>query len=187
MKTDRLSNFLGLCLIIALLLSVGAFFLVKPSIHRSDNSKEQIKKANADIEGLHQLQTETEKLRENYVAVKDKRDQILHELPTKSEEERLLALVSSLGQQSGVVVSSFVPSGAAADPTSSIATYPVAVSVTGSYAQIQAFLKLVENSARFIDVQSASISGAAGVVSTSLTVQAYYQSEASQTMVGGTK
>ena len=190
MKSDKLNNFLGLCLLGAILFAVGTFFIVKPSFTRSSVTSAKVKATNADIAGLHMLASQTETLRTNYDAVKGRRDQILHQLPSKSEEERLLALLSSLGKQSGVVVGSFVPTAdsASSKGASSIATYPAAVSITGTYIQQQVFLRLIENSARFIDLESDSLSsGNSGSLAVNLVLQAYYQNNIASVTSRGTK
>ncbi|MEO7617479.1 MAG: type 4a pilus biogenesis protein PilO [Candidatus Saccharibacteria bacterium] len=193
MKSDKLNNFLGLCLLGAILMAVGTFFVVKPSLARSSTTSAKIKTTNVDIAGLHMLATQTDTLRTNYAEVKGRRDQILRQLPGKSEEDRLLALLSALGKQSGVVVSSFVPTGdgpvaSSGAVASSIAAFPAAVSVTGTYLQQQSFLRLIENSARFIDLESASLgSGNSGSLAVSLVLQAYYQNDIAPVTSGGAK
>jgi Tfp pilus assembly protein PilO len=192
MKSDKLNNFLGLCLLGAIVLAVGSFFIIKPSLTRAGVTAAKVKATNADIDGLHTLATQTETLRKNYAEVKDRRDQILHQLPSKSEEERLLALLSALGKQSGVVVASFVPNADTAASTSSVASsitaYPAAISVTGTYVQQQAFLRLIENSARFIDLESAALSsGQSGSLAVNLILQGYYQNDNTVVTTGGAK
>lgn len=178
MKNEKLSNFLGLCLIGAIAVAVAAFFVIKPSLVRSDVARVKVASTNNEITALHLLAIQTETLRQKYEDVKDRRDQILHQLPSKSEEERLLALLSALGQQSGVVVSSFVPAGSSPSAAaSSISTYPASINVSGSYAQMQDYLRKIENGARFINVQSASFSTSnGGGLTGSITLQGYYQS-----------
>ncbi len=189
MKNEKLSNFLGLCLLGGIGIAIAAFFVIKPSLVRSDVARAKTAATNTEITALHLLATQTETLRQNYDGVKDRRDQILHQLPSKSEEERLLALLSALGQQSGVVVSSFVPTGSSSSAAaSSISTYPASISVSGSYAQIQDYLRKIENGARFINVQSASFStGNGGGLTSSLTLQGYYQAVDSTLTTGRTK
>ena len=180
-KIDKLSNTIALYAAIALIVAgaVG-YLLVKPLYNNAQTTSVKVAKVKADTAALVQLGMDTDTLRTNYASVKDSRDQILHQLPVTSEEERLIALLGAMGQANGVVVNSFAPSGnsvATTASTSDMSVYPASISVTGTYVQIQALLKNIETSARFIGVQSSALNGspASNTLSGQIVFQAYYQ------------
>jgi|GEM_PF-5213869 len=180
-KTDKLSNTIALYAAVALILA-GAigYLLIKPLYSDAQATRTKIVKVKADTAALVQLGKDTETLRTNYAAVKNSRDQILHQLPLTSEEERLIALLGAMGQANGVVVNSFAPgdvSSSTSGANSALSVYPASISITGTYPQIQAFLKNMETSARFIGVQSSALTGSASssALAGQVVFQAYYQ------------
>ena len=179
-KTDKLSNTIALYIAIALVVAgaVG-YLLIKPLYTEAQKTGTKVAKVKAETVALKQLGKDTDILRSNYESVKDSRDQIMHQLPEKSEEERLIALLGAMGQANGIVVNSFAPgdTNASIASSSALSIYPASISVTGTYAQIQAFLKNLETSARFIGVKSSALSGspASSALSGQISFQAYYQ------------
>ena len=179
-KTDKLSNTIALYAAVALIVAgaVG-YLLVKPLYDEAQATGVKIAKVKADTAALVQLGKDTDVLRTNYASVKDSRDQILHQLPVTSEEERLIALLGAMGQANGVIVNSFAPGDTTPTTASSasLSVYPASISVTGTYPQIQALLKNMETSARFIGVQSTALTGspASSTLSGQIIFQAYYQ------------
>lgn len=188
MKNEKLSNILGLYLLGAIALAaLGFIFLIKPTYTKATKTKVEVTAQQVKIADLKQLEKDTETLRSNYDEVKEKRDLILAQLPAKQEEERLLALLSQLSQQNGVVMSSFAPGAAPSTETSSLSIYGAAVNITGTYAQIQGFLTSLEQAARFIDVKSVSLSaGEKSIITASIVLQAYYQQSETPAATGGT-
>ena len=195
MKTDRLTTVLAAYLGIALISGVVLYFFVIAPIYASGVAA----KANADaqstkLKALNQLAKDTDALRQNYREVRDKRDQVLSLLPVESEEERLLVLLSDLAKQSGVVMGTFAPQPALTATqetiTSSVSSYPATINVSGTYTNIQSFLKKLENAGRFINVDSGifSSAGAGGSVDARLSLTAYYQADNTVTAtVGGAR
>ena len=189
MKSDKVANFLGLCLLGGLVLTgVVGYFPIRELYNSGQKSADAAAKAKQQIAALNQLQSDTQTLCDNYKGVKSQRDAILQLLPVHSEEERLLALLSDLAGSTGVVLSSFSPNGAPPANTgklTSVTVYPASVNVDGSYAQVQAFLEDVENSARFVDVQSANESstqtGKTASLGVALGMNAYYQGQTANT------
>lgn len=184
MKSDKVSNLLGMYLLGALLgAGVLGYFVIRPLVNSGQANAAQVKTENQKIAALHQLDKDTQTLRVNYAKVKGQRDAILQLLPVQSEEERLLALLNDLAVSSGVVLSSFSPTQPTANAAklTSVSVYPVSLNVAGSYTQIQQFLNKVENSARFIDVRSTNESGGAApgaktvALNVVLNMDAYYQ------------
>lgn len=179
-KTDKLSNTIALYVAIALIVAgaVG-YLLIKPLYNDAQATSTKVTKVKAETAALVQLGKDTDTLRANYASVKDSRDQIMHQLPKNSEEERLIALLGDMGQANGVVVNSFAPGDNNASIASSpgLSIYPASISVTGTYSQIQAFLKNMETSARFIGVKSSALTGspASSALSGQISFQAYYQ------------
>lgn len=179
MQNQKLSNILGLYLGGALIFAgVGFAFIIKPNYNNAVKVKANVVAVNTKSQNLVQLDKDTQTLRQNYSDVRSKSEQILAQLPAKSEEERLLALLSQLAVQNGVVMSSFAPGGAPSSETSALSVYGASVSVTGTYQTIQSFIKSVEYTARFIDIKSISLAGDKSSVSAGIILQAYYQQAA---------
>ena len=178
MKTDKLTNQIALYLLIAFLATAAiGFLIIKPTYANIKSTNAQISEVKFDIASLEQLEKDTEELRRNYESVKEQRNQILSLLPAEAEEERLVAVLNDLAQQSGALMSAFYPEGGnpAANLTS-LSIYPAKITVSGTYQNIQNFLKRVEEGARFVDVQGAAVStGGSNALSTTLTLKAYYQ------------
>lgn len=183
MKTDKLTNLLGLYLLAALLSAfILITFVVRPLWANAQQTRAKAAEQNQKIQALEQLEKDTEVLRQNYEEVRDERDKILALLPAKSEEERLLALLSEISQRSGVALSTFAPSGSTTPAgitaqASSVSIYEASVGVSGTYLSVQQFLANIEDGARFVDVQSGSMSaGSQGsLVSARINLKAYYQ------------
>lgn len=179
MKTDKLSNLLGLYLLVAIVAGVIlGLFVIKPIYAKAAATRGQAKEMRAKIAALEQLGRDTETLRGNYEEVKEERDRILALLPVSTEEERLLAYLSELAQQSGAVLSTFAPTAASVEAQSltSISVYPVSINVSGSYQAIYNFLEKVEEGARFVDVHSGSFASAESAgVAVKVDLTAYYQ------------
>lgn len=187
-QSTKLSNLLGIYLLVGIAVAlILGLLVIKPQMADASNVKSQVSSVNKQIEGLKQLQTQTEQLKQNYDQIKGKRDAILNQLPAQNQEERLLALLSDMSQQSGVVLNTFVPEGnvttnaTGSTAPSSLAIYGANISVTGNYSNVQAFLQQMESSARFIDVVSSGLAadgdgGANPVLTAQIAIQAYYQS-----------
>jgi Tfp pilus assembly protein PilO len=114
-------------------------------------------------------------------------DRILSAMPVTQAYENLIATLETMGQQSGVKVTSVSLSGDSATPDgaapsgSGNAPVPVnfTVNVEGSYSAIIAFLQKTQQSARVINFDSMTVSGgSAGSLTASLTMTTYYQPEA---------
>ena len=182
MKTDKLTNLIGLYLLIGLLAAtVLGFFVIKPFYNRASERKAQVEKIKQDMAALEQLEEDTELLRKNYDQVKEQRNEILSLLPAKTEEERLLAVMSSIASNSGVVLTAFAPDAnvASVGNITSLSIYPATFTVAGNYSNITNFLTKMEDGARFVDIQGANLVGGGNqgsALSTRLTVNAYYQS-----------
>ena len=91
-------------------------------------------------------------------------------------------MIEKMGQQSGVLIPSVSRSGAAsaaaaADQTVAALPYQVSISIGGTYAQVQDFIKKTENSARVMDFVTLNIAGStkSGPVTASATFTVYYQ------------
>lgn len=182
MSTDKISNLIGAYLAIGLIVALLVFFaVIKPTFTKAASLGRDIASVNGKIAALNQLSVDTESLRGNYQAIKYRRDQILAQLPVKSEEERLLALLSNLASSSGVVMGNFSPAGVQSTGSlASISTYGVSTSTSGSYESIQKFLGRIEEAARFIDIKSVSLAGQGGSLQASLSLNAYYQDKAGE-------
>lgn len=178
-KEAKLTNTLAVYLAMALVAAfVMIFVVIRPVYSNASQTKAKVEEKVREIKALEQLARDTETLRTNYEDVKDERDKILALLPVDSEEERLLAMLSKIAEESGVVLSSFAPDQlvAAAEGVTSINVYPATVTATGLYPSVKLFLEKIEDGARFVDIESGAISGTStSVVSARLKLNAYYQ------------
>lgn len=185
MKTDKLTNLLGLYLLAALLAAVALiFFVIRPIYGRAAAARAEVKQTQSKIAALEQLEKDTEDLRRSYEDVKAERDEILAQLPVSSEEERLLALLSELAGQSGVVLSTFAPDQSAllaareASEATGLNIYPASINASGSYRALATFLEKLEQGARFVDIESGVFSaGQSSGVTVRVDLKAYYQGE----------
>jgi Tfp pilus assembly protein PilO len=201
-KKDQLSITIGLYLAGGLAAAAILFiFVIKPQYNQATATAAQAAKVNTQIAGLNQLDKDTTLLRANYASVKSQRDQILSLLPTQSEEERLLVLLSNLAAQSGCAMSTFAPQSAstiAGAGTLGVSTsingatvYPVVIDVSaGSYPSLEGFLVKLEKAGRFLNINSGTItttSAANAGVTAQINLTAYYQAGTSQATTGGTQ
>ena len=107
---------------------------------------------------------------------------ILSAQPENEAYKDLIAMVERMGQDSGVKIPSISKSSAAAtttttDPTSAVIPYQISVSISGTFAQVEDFIKKTENSARVMDFVTLNIGGStkSGPVTASATFTVYYQ------------
>lgn len=196
MKTDRLTMILGAYIGAALVASALVFLLIISPLYASAvTARTAAAQQSAQLSALNQLAKDTDALRKNYAEVREKRDQILSLLPVESEEERLLVLLSDLAKQSGVVMGTFAPQSSLnatqATIVSSVKSYPATINISGTYTNVQSFLKKLENAGRFINVDSGlfSSAGAGGAVDARLSLTAYYQANpvTVSPAIGGTR
>lgn len=199
MKDNKLSNLIGLYLLIGLVaFGVLGYFVISKTITRANTHKAERLVVQTEIKALEQLEHDTEELRVNYQNIKDQRDEILSLLPPQTEEENLLALLSEIAQRSGVVLNNFSPESvvivdvptAEGELVGSHRVYPVTLNVIGTYETIfgdagaNSFLGSIENGARFIDVISTDIASSTTPgdesINVRLVVNAYYQAPATE-------
>ncbi|MEI6581781.1 MAG: hypothetical protein WCN86_02815 [bacterium] len=174
--------------LIALIVIAGGvlvYWLAGNFVTQTNKNKAQDK----TIGLLEQKKLDLSKLQPNYEAIiapvnngRSQKDVILSAQPDNDGYKELIAMIEKMGQQSGVLIPS-VSRSVAASPTASAGQttaatpYQVSVSIDGTFAQVQDFIKKTENSARVMDFVTLSISGStkSGPVTASATFTVYYQ------------
>lgn len=179
-KSDDLTNLLGLYLLIGLVvLAASIYFVIKPQFALSTVHLQERKAVEAKIAGLEQLERDTEVLKENYEKVADRREEVLAQLPVESEEQRLMVMLNDLAQRNGVALNSFSPAIAEGENATSLAVYPSTIGISGTFPNIENFLRSIESSARFLDVQSGNFAamGQGAGIEAKVDLTAYYQAQ----------
>lgn len=138
---------------------------------------------------LEQKKRDLAELLPNYDAIiaptangRSQKDAILSAQPDNDGYKELIAMIEKMGQQSGVLIPSVSRSGAATATTtttqaSAALPYQISVTIDGTFAQVQDFIKKTENSARVMDFVTLNIAGStkSGLVTASATFTVYYQ------------
>ncbi len=174
--------------LIALIVIAGGvlvYWLAGNFVTQTNKNKAQDK----TITLLEQKKLDLAELLPNYDAIiaptnngRSQKDAILSALPDNDGFKELIAMIEKMGQQSGVLIPSVSRSGAAsaaaaADQTVAALPYQVSISIGGTFAQVQDFIKKTENSARVMDFVTLNIAGStkSGPVTASATFTVYYQ------------
>lgn len=132
------------------------------------------KQINANYDNLKGLQS-------SYNSLGALRETASNALPIKPELPLLWAMMENIGTTSGVSttsVTSVVTSDVAAPAGGPVQQLPITVSVQGSYAAIQTYLKNIELSTRPLRVSNVTLSGTNANVQANLLITTYYQGPA---------
>lgn len=175
------SNLIALALLVAIMsimvalligrMLVGSMMLNARVIGKKSVANKQI---SANYDNLKKLQDE-------YNGLGSARETITTALPTKPSLPQLWAMLENIGTTSGVStssVSSVVTSDAEAPAGGSVQQLPITVSVQGSYAAIQDYLKNIELSTRPLRVTNVTLAGSNNTIQANLTIVTYYQGAA---------
>lgn len=175
------SNLIALALLVGILsvavaLLVGRMLLGSMMLNARVIGKKSAanKQISANYDNLKSLQNE-------YNSLGASRETINSALPTKPNLPQLWAMMENIGNSSGVStssVSSVTLSDAEAPAGGPVQQLPITVSVQGSYAAIQDYLKNLELSTRPLRVTNVTISGTNNTVQANLTIVTYYQGAA---------
>jgi Tfp pilus assembly protein PilO len=181
--TGPLSQSILLALVIVLI----GWFLVKPQFTEFNAQHDQLKAANSQMDALDKEKADLDRLvsqmqsSEQQVKITDEA------LPLTSRVSRVDVLVDSLARSAGMQVAQIEALGdenipAAAnkavlkDPFAaarSLQTTKVTVAVSGSIDQFRNFLQLLETSGRLIDVSSLSLTSGDGVTKFNMEMKTY--------------
>ncbi|MSR89611.1 hypothetical protein EXS53_01630 [Patescibacteria group bacterium] len=187
-KSTRRFVYYMIALIVLIIIAGGAliYWLAGNFVTQTNKNKAQDK----TIGLLEQKKRDLAELQPNYDKItapgpngKSQSASILSAQPENEAYKDLIAMVERMGQDSGVKIPSISKGSAAAttttttDPTSAVIPYQISVSINGTFAQVEDFIKKTENSARVMDFVTLSIGGStkSGPVTTSATFTVYYQ------------
>jgi Tfp pilus assembly protein PilO len=186
-KSTRRFVYYMIALIILIIIAGGAliYWLAGNFVTQTNKNKAQDK----TIGLLEQKKRDLAELQPNYDKItapgpngKSQSASILSAQPENEAYKDLIAMVERMGQDSGVKIPSISKSSAAAtttttDPTSAVIPYQISVSISGTFAQVEDFIKKTENSARVMDFVTLNIGGStkSGPVTASATFTVYYQ------------
>lgn len=140
-------------------------------IGRKSSANKQITK---NYNALKNLQTE-------YNGLGAIRDAVETSMPKRPSLPELYSMMENLGNSSQVNTQTVAPTATTdenAAPGSDIMKLPVAVSVSGSYANIKKYLHNLEMSARPLHVDSITLGGNDTTMQASITLTTYYQGDA---------
>ncbi len=203
MKSDKLSNTLGLYLLLALgsMIAIG-LLVVKPQYNAAEATRLKTQKVDKKTADLRQLGDDTKKLKDNYETIKSDKVRILSMLPVNTEEENLLVMMNTVALKSGVILNSYTPDTfkTQAAPGTNVGAallnpLHAIVTVVGTFPNIQDYLTKLESSGRFMDITAGAFSAApvaAGTKTTTSVIQlrinvtAYFQA-ATRVSEGGVK
>lgn len=132
------------------------------------------KQINTNYDNLKGLQS-------SYSSLGALRETASNALPIKPELPLLWAMMENIGTTSGVSttsVTSVVTSDVTAPAGGSVQQLPITVSVQGSYAAIQTYLKNIELSTRPLRVNNVTLSGTNTNMQANLLITTYYQGPA---------
>jgi Tfp pilus assembly protein PilO len=166
-------NYLAEIVLFLVLTGLLYWLVVKPKAADLGLKKDQLAQLEKDQEGLGQSINTMQLLIRDMKSQTQEVDKLDEALPLQSSTLRLNLLVKTLANSAGVIVRdvNFVSSGNAlaagnmallAQPfavTRSLKSTQGSVTVTGSYNNLQAFLKKVEGNSRIMDIQDMEISG----------------------------
>ena len=186
-KSTRRFVYYMIALIVLIIIAGGAliYWLAGNFVTQTNKNKAQDK----TIGLLEQKKRDLAELQPNYDKItapgpngKSQSASILSAQPENEAYKDLIAMVERMGQDSGVKIPSISKSSAAAtttttDPTSAVIPYQISVSISGTFAQVEDFIKKTENSARVMDFVTLNIGGStkSGPVTASATFTVYYQ------------
>jgi len=176
---------IALIALIAIAGGVLVYWLAGNFVTQTNKNKAQDK----TIGLLEQKKLDLIELMPNYDAIvaptangRSQKDVILSALPDNDGYKELIAMIEKMGQQSGVLIPSVsraatAGSTAATQQAGAALPYQVSVSINGTFAQVQDFIKKTENSARVMDFVTLNITGStkSGPVTASATFTVYYQ------------
>jgi Tfp pilus assembly protein PilO len=175
------SNLIALAILVGILsvvlaLIIGRMLVESMMLNSRVISKKTAasKQINANYENLRSLQSQ-------YSELGATRETITTALPTKPSLPQLWAMMENIGNSSGVSTSSVntvATSDAEASAGSTVQQLPITVSVQGSYAAVQDYLKNIERSTRPLRVTNVTLSGTNNTTQANLTIITYYQGAA---------
>jgi len=183
-----------MCVVIGLIVVVGGYGIYRLATQFARESN--LNRAQDElISSLNTKQKNLTDLKPNLAVITAKdaggvssADRILSAMPTSMAYENLIATLEAMGQQSGVKVTSVSlgdqATAAQATPNTTTAAsgqnvaipFTFTVNVEGNYAAIIAFLQKTEQSARVINFNSMTVSGAnGGDLTAEITMTTFYQ------------
>lgn len=183
-KSTRRFVYYMIALIVLIIIAGGAliYWLAGNFVTQTNKNKAQDK----TIGLLEQKKRDLAELQPNYDKItapgpdgKSQSASILSAQPENEAYKDLIAMVERMGQDSGVKIPSISKSsaGATTDATRVAIPYQISVSISGTFAQVEDFIKKTENSARVMDFVTLNIGGStkSGPVTASATFTVYYQ------------
>lgn len=142
---------IGIVAGIAILLTVGAYFLlVLPVEEKNKQLQDQQKSADRTLLEKQAIADNLNEKRKEMDALEQKLQEALTQLPERKELEDLLAQLNDVGKKSGLNISKVVP--APEVSKSFYAEIPIQVAVSGNYHEIAIFLQEIANLRRIVNV-----------------------------------
>lgn len=175
------SNLIALAILVGALSIVMAFVIGRALVGGMMLNSRVITKKNAASKTINANYDALKGLQGEYSSLGAMRETITTALPTRPSLPQLWSMMETIGNSSGVVtesVSSVTIADNDAPAGGDVEQLPITVSVQGSYAAIETYLKNLELSTRPLRVTNISLSGTDRTVQASLSITTYYQGAA---------
>lgn len=175
------SNLIALAILVGILSVVIALIIGRMLVSSMMLNARVIGKKSTASKQISANYDNLKKLQDEYNSLGATRETITTALPTKPSLPQLWAMMENLGTSSGVStgsVTSVATSDAEAPAGGTVQQLPINVSVQGSYAAVQDYLKNIELSTRPLRVTNVTLSGTNNTVQANLTIVTYYQGAA---------
>lgn len=150
-----LVKYLFAFIIAAILIGLGYWFMIKPTLEQMDTLAVQEKTLKADFERKQQLGVNLQQYKAQLNVMNERFGAMLRQLPTQNEMPGLLEDISKIGVSSGLTFELFAP-----QPEITHDFYmelPIDIMVLGNYHQLAVFLSRVAQMNRIVTLHDFEI------------------------------
>jgi type IV pilus assembly protein PilO len=152
----RERNILLIGFLVLVLLAVGYFFLfLRPLLNNLDERAQERTDKQAQLANLQQQVAELEAVRQNAPEIERQLLELSKRIPTQPEIPTLVVQVEEIADAAGVTQLSIEPGDVEPPPGGGdFSVVPVTMSFTGTYEQMQDFLRRLDDLVRLVAVRS---------------------------------
>jgi Tfp pilus assembly protein PilO len=194
MEPIKKANIIKIVIIIIALLVIILIltFVAYPFYQKASATNQQIKIKRQEEGALKQRLEDLKELEKNYDGAKDKAKMAVLALPTEEQIPELLVQLENIASENAMVFLEISPGekikGGKKTETATIPKttpggiyqeLPMTIKISGSFANLNAYLKSIENNIRILDVDSISIEKniEAKSLDIDLAIRAYFQNK----------
>ncbi len=135
-------------LVAALIIGAGYWFKIKDDIATYQGHVNAEQGLRTQFQDKHRKAAQLEEYREQFAAIQEKLDELLKQLPTKTQIPRLLQTVSQTAIETGIDVVRFEPQAEVLRDV--FAERPIALKMAGTYHQFGQFVSEIADERRVI-------------------------------------